>query len=130
MEKYSSFSDRIAIGLSVACTIHCLGLPVLLVLAPSLSALSILDDCAFHQWMLLGVLPTSLYALTWGCQKHRNFQILAAGFAGIAILVITAFWGHDLFGCKGERYMTLLGACVISSAHFLNYRRCQITACN
>ncbi|MFK7827972.1 MAG: MerC family mercury resistance protein [Oligoflexales bacterium] len=58
MEKYLAFSsDKIAIGLSIACTIHCLVLPALLVLAPSLSMLSILDDCAFHQWMMVGVLP-------------------------------------------------------------------------
>ncbi|MFK7826850.1 MAG: MerC domain-containing protein [Oligoflexales bacterium] len=75
-------------------------------------------------------LPTSLYALAIGCKKHRNFKILATGFVGISLLFLTAFWGHALFGCKGERYMTLLGSCFISSAHFLNYRRCQLKSCS
>ncbi|NRA45852.1 MAG: MerC domain-containing protein [Oligoflexales bacterium] len=130
MESFSKFGDKMAIGLSIACTIHCLAMPALLVLAPSLSAFSILDDCAFHQWMMVGVLPTSIYALSMGCKNHRNLPILATGILGISILFVTAFWGHDLFGCKGEKYMTLLGSCVISCAHFLNYRRCQVKSCS
>ncbi|MEM7383277.1 MAG: MerC domain-containing protein [Bacteroidota bacterium] len=130
MKNFRNYTDKIAISLSLLCTIHCLVFPILLVLVPSLTALSIMDDCLFHQWMLVGVLPTSLFALTVGCRKHRQWPLLILGLAGVSLLSLTAFWGHDLFGCKGEKYMTLFGSCLVVIAHFLNYRQCQKRSCH
>lgn len=71
MRSGQSIMDKFAIGLSLACAIHCIVLPVLLVMLPSLAALQ-LDDEAFHIWMVAAVLPSSIYALSMGCKQPAN----------------------------------------------------------
>ena len=58
--------DRAAIGISALCIAHCLVLPVALVLAPSVTLLTVLNDELFHKLLILLVLPTSIFALTLG----------------------------------------------------------------
>lgn len=120
--------DKLAVGLSLICTVHCLLLPVALVMLPALAANTFGDE-SFHQWMLLAVLPTSLIALTMGCRRHLNFSVLAIGLPGLAILTLAAFFGHDLFGETGEKIASLLGASLIALGHFRNHRLCKKLQC-
>lgn len=120
--------DKAAIGLSMACAIHCLLLPVILALLPSLAA-SVFGDERFHQWLLIIVLPTSLFALGMGCQRHRNLGVLALGLPGLAILAMAVFFGHDLLGDAGEKIASLLGASLIALGHVRNYKLCRDAQC-
>lgn len=117
-------SDKVAISLSALCAFHCLILPLLTVLIPSFAALPLQDE-AFHIWMIVAVVPISLFALTMGCKKHKNFSMLLIGALGLMILGVAAFFGHDLLGEKLEKGFTLVGALIIAIAHVLNYRLCQ-----
>jgi len=63
MKTAQAITDKLAIGLSLACSFHCLALPVLLALLPSMTALR-LDNEAFHFWMAAAVIPSSIFALT------------------------------------------------------------------
>lgn len=125
MTNYQNLADRFSISLSILCTIHCLGFPLFLALAPSLSALSILDDCVFHQWMALTVLPFSFFALYLGTKKHQKKQFFLTGSIGVGLLLLTAFFGHDLFGESGEKSMTLIGSVIVAASHLLNNRCCK-----
>lgn len=117
-------TDKVSIGLSLLCAIHCLVLPFILVLLPSLAALQ-LDDEAFHIWMLVAVFPTSVYALTMGCKRHKRYRLLALGAAGLTLLSFAAFLGHEIAGEYGEKILTVLGASLIAAGHFANFRLCQ-----
>ena len=117
-------ADRAAIGLSLLCAVHCLLLPIAVALSPTVAALGI-DDESFHQWMIVGVLPISVFALYLGCVKHRNYRILSIGVAGLLVLGLTILLGHETLGETGEKAMTLLGALLISISHWRNYRACQ-----
>ena len=44
-------TDRMAIGLSLACVIHCLALPIVLVAIPNFLAIYV-DSEYFHLWMV------------------------------------------------------------------------------
>lgn len=123
MKNFQALSDRTAIGLSFLCAIHCLALPVLLVLLPSLASLQ-LDNEAFHVWMVFAVLPISIYALTLGCKKHGRYWFMVLGFAGLALLV-SALLLEERVGEMGEKLLTLTGACLIAWGHFFNFRLCQ-----
>jgi len=131
MDKIQTTSDKMAISLSALCTFHCLILPILTVLIPTIAALPLQDE-AFHIWMVAAVVPISLFALTMGCKKHRNFSMLLTGALGLVILSVTAFFGHDLLGENLEKVFTLFGALIIAVAHMWNYRLCrrQSTACD
>lgn len=122
-------TDKTAISLSLLCTFHCLATPLLIALLPVLSGLS-LENEAFHLWMVVIVLPISLYALTMGCKKHQRKQVLVVGGIGLFILVMTVILGHEILGDVWEKILTVLGSGFVSVAHIRNYRLCQSQCCH
>lgn len=126
--NHQTLTDRMAISLSFLCTLHCLALPVLLAVVPSLTALS-LDDEAFHLWMLAAVVPISGFALAVGYRTHNSYQVLAIGSLGLLVMILAALLGHDWLGDAGEKMLTVLGASVIALAHYLNQRLCRQQDC-
>ena len=128
MKNIQAFADKTAIGLSFICTIHCLALPLLVVMLPSIAALN-LEDEAFHLWMLIAVVPTSLFALTMGCKKHKKYPVMLLGIIGLAILIAAALLGHDVLGENGEKIFSVLGASFIALGHLLNHRLCRHMNC-
>lgn len=128
MKSASITLDKLAISLSLICAVHCLLLPVALVMLPTLIATQLEDD-HFHQWMLLAALPTSLIALTSGCRRHLKFSVMAMGLMGLSILTLTAFFGHTLLGETGEKIASLLGASLIALSHFRNHILCKRLQC-
>ena len=128
MKPTSTTIDKAAIGLSLICAVHCLLLPVALVMLPALAA-STFGDERFHQSLLIVVLPTSLIALTMGCRQHQNTSVIAMGLPGLIVLTLAAFFGHDL-GENGEKIASLLGASLIALAHLRNHTLCRSLHCD
>jgi len=127
MRALQVITDKLAIGLSILCAVHCLVLPLMLVMLPSLAALQ-LDNENFHTWMLIAVLPASILALTMGCKKHKHYRLLILGFIGLALLVMAVILGEAVIGEWGEKALTLLGAGFVVIGHVLNFRLCQTHA--
>ena len=121
-------SDKTAISLSILCALHCLALPVLVVMLPSLTAWNLASEEA-HLWLLVAVIPISVYALTMGCRKHRQFNIMFLGLICLALLIIAAWLGHDILGEIGEKTILTIGAAVIALSHLLNQRQCRRVSC-
>lgn len=128
VNKFGLLLDKTAIGLSAICAIHCLALPVALALLPSLALLPVADE-SFHLLLVWLVLPTSVVALALGCKRHQQWQVLAWGIAGLAVLVFAAALGHDLLGENLEKWTTVAGASLVATGHVLNYRHCQTADC-
>ncbi|WP_133406104.1 MerC domain-containing protein [Parashewanella tropica] len=124
MNSFQSTSDKASIALSLLCACHCLFLPFLLLLFPTLVALPMGDE-AFHVWMLAAVVPFSLFALYRGYKVHNTKVIPLVGLFGLLILVFTAVFGHDLFSETFEKVFTLIGALIVAGSHLANYRKCQ-----
>lgn len=118
-----TFTDKLAIGLSLLCAVHCLAFPLAMIWLPSIAALK-LDGEAFHVWMLVAVIPTSVYALTMGCMKHKRYQLLFLGFIGLAFL-ISAVLLEETVGVSGEKWLTVIGATLMAIGHYLNFRLCS-----
>ena len=121
--------DRMAIGISIVCALHCAVLPFALVLLPVLASFP-LEDERFHQAMLWFIIPSSGTALMLGCRRHKDRLALAAGGLGLLVLVSAAIMGHDLLGHLGERLVTLIGAVILSWGHWRNYALCRGGACD
>ena len=116
--------DRVAIGLSLLCAIHCIFLPLSLILIVFPVPLT-LDDEVFHKLLLVGIIPISLVALTLGCRKHKQYRVYLFGVVGLLILGLASFLGHDHLGELGEKTMTAIGGVVLALGHFGNYRLCR-----
>ena len=116
--------DKAAIGLSFACALHCLAVPLFLAIFPS-SALSGLGDERIHLGLLALIIPISVFSLTLGCRVHRNLTVVAVGVTGICILCFAALLAHDIGGESLETAGTLLGSSIVALSHALNFKSCR-----
>jgi drug/metabolite transporter (DMT)-like permease len=128
MKQLQTIADKTAISLSFICTLHCLAVPFAVALLPTFATINLEGD-AFHLWMLIAVIPTSLLALSMGCKKHRDYRVLLLGITGLSLLILAAFFDHDLLGESAETAVTVLGACIIVAGHLLNHRLCEHSRC-
>ncbi len=120
--------DRLAIGLSGVCAIHCLISPLILVALP-VAAGTWLGGESFHLWLLLFILPLSTTALTLGCRRHKDMAMMPLGVAGMALLILAVLLGTEWLGEGGERVLTLAGSATLIAGHMRNFRMCRASDC-
>jgi hypothetical protein len=111
--------DKAAVALSGLCLLHCLALPLVLLLLPFLGALS-LDR--LHGQMLIVVIPVSVVALLLGFRRHRSRLVLLAGVVGMVLLIIGGTLAHNRLGIDADRTLTIAGAVVLAFTHYRNSR--------
>ncbi|WP_234179472.1 MerC family mercury resistance protein [Sphingopyxis sp. NFH-91] len=121
----SRAADLIGVGLSLACLVHCLALPLLLLAAPALSAWLSLPE-SFHAVILLLAAPAAALALAEDRRHHRHCYPVAAAPIGLALLAagLAAHegWVGGLDPETGDRLFTTMGALALASAHIVNWR--------
>ena len=120
-------SDRFAMGISMACIIHCFFAPSLIVMSYGFLSFSV-DSEIVHLVLLLTTIPISLFALGLGYKNHKVLLYLLIGIAGLSVLTV-AFLLEDVFSQPLERFMTSLGASIIALSHFKNYKKCKEIQC-
>lgn len=115
--------DKVSIGLSLLCSLHCLAIPLLALLLPTASALS-LENEGLHNILLALVLPISCSALFIGYKQHKNLNVLLIGIVGLIILCTTFWLGHAVLGEVVEKSITIMASLLIMYSHYLNYTKC------
>ncbi len=124
MNLKSQTVDKFAIFVSSLCVAHCLVFPILAVLMPSFITLG-LESESMHFWMIITVIPSSIYALALGCKKHANTSVFLIGVLGLSCLLLAFALGGDVLGETGEKMLTVIGAIIIAFSHFKNFKLCQ-----
>jgi len=117
--KSPEILDKAAVALSGLCLLHCLALPIAIVLLP------FLNEVAIDQWhapMLLVVVPVSVFAFAIGFRRHGNHGVIAFGAAGMLLMVVGGTLAHYLLGTTADRILTVSGALVLAVAHYRNSR--------
>ena len=127
MYKTQENSDRFAMGISMACVIHCFFAPSLIVMSYGFLSFSV-DSEIVHLVLLLTTIPISLFALGLGYKNHKVLLYLLIGIAGLSVLTV-AFLLEDVFSQPLERFITSLGASIIALSHFKNYKKCKEIQC-
>jgi hypothetical protein len=102
--------------------IHCLVLPIILILLPTLTSTAFFSDERFHTWLLYVVIPISAFALVSGYFHHRNLFVVLVTSIGMSILVLTAFLGHAVLGDKGEVIASVFGSVLVAYGHIKNFK--------
>ena len=128
MLKTQMPSDRIAMGLSLACVLHCLLAPSLIVLSYGVSSFTIESEL-IHYLILLLTVPISIFALTLGYKNHKGVSFFVTGVIGMSVLILAVIMGEDILGDVGEKGLTLVGSIIVVYAHYSNYRTCQKLDC-
>lgn len=110
--------DGLAIGASAICLVHCLVLPALLVLVPTLGAVLSLPE-EFHLWALIFAVPTSALALASGYRRHRLLRPVAIAGVGLGLLALGVLAAPTEWV---ETALTVPGAVALAIGHALNWR--------
>lgn len=112
----TDWADRVAIGTSIACLLHCVGLPLLVAALPALSVVVVPES--FHLWVLAVAIPLALVALWHGRARHGRRWPLVVGVAGLTLLAAGAL----AFDHESEVPATVAGSLVLAMAHIANWR--------
>lgn len=109
--------DRIAIGISGLCAVHCLASAVLLALAASAGGLlfaPIVHEVGLSVAIMLGAL-----ALGRGVMQHGYMMPISIGALGLGVMAGAVSLPHD---GSGETLFTLVGVGLLALGHDLNRR--------
>tara|TARA_B100001057_G_scaffold90415_1_gene86625 strand:+ start:54 stop:446 length:393 start_codon:yes stop_codon:yes gene_type:complete len=128
MRNLQATADKSAIGLSALCALHCLLLPITVVLYPNTTSV-LPNDEIVHLSILFVVIPVSLFALFRGSQIHKRPSIFYFGVLGLIVLILALVAGHSIFGEYGEKILTLVGSGVLILAHSRNFKVCRDRGC-
>lgn len=109
--------DRLAIGLSGLCAVHCLASAVLLALAASVGGLLVAP--IFHEAGLAIAILLGAVALGRGIWQHGYMMPAAVGALGLGVMAGAISLPH---GDGGEVMWTLIGVGLLALGHDLNRR--------
>jgi MerC mercury resistance protein len=111
--------DRLAVGLSGLCLLHCVASALVVMLLAS--AGGVLLDPLIHEIGLAVAVLLGAAALGQGFVKHRDFFPLVVGLSGLALMAIATQVPHGLL----EIPLTIAGVTILAFGHFLNRRTVQ-----
>ena len=108
--------DRLAIGLSGLCLVHCIASAVLLTVLASAGGL--LLHPIFHEAGLVAALLVGTVGLGMGIRQHGFMMPSAIGSLGLGMMAGALTLGHG----GGEMIYSMLGVLVLALGHDLNRR--------
>ena len=112
-------TDKLAISLSFCCIAHCIILPLLILLFPSISSLWI-NNGQFHLYIVILAIPFSFFAMFKNLKKHNNLKCIIMAGIGFSLLFL-AVKMHDI-GLVYETTFTIIGAIILITSHLINIR--------
>tara|TARA_Y100000022_G_scaffold53913_1_gene45796 strand:- start:14 stop:424 length:411 start_codon:yes stop_codon:yes gene_type:complete len=112
-----TYLDRAAMWLSGLCLVHCLALPLAVLLTPTLSQWLEATETTTH-WILFGIaIPISVIALVQGYRRLRSVKTLLLGGIGLLLMLVAV---SHVFGREMEVLLTVIGVTAVLFAHLRN----------
>jgi MerC mercury resistance protein len=112
--------DQIGIGLSFACAIHCMALPLLVAVLP-LTGLGFLVQSPTEALLVLASPVLAAGSLCWGFRLHRRWHVFVVLSA--ALVLIGA--GRSLVDELYEIVLMVAGALLLVGGHLMNRHLCR-----
>lgn len=114
--------DRVGIGVSGICAIHCLLFPVFISVLPVFSIAPLINEWA-HPVFIVLLAPVVYFALK---RSHYDLKISFLLVSGLVFIITGWLAGHFWLGHTFEISVTLLGSVALIAGHWLNYRHHRV----
>ena len=122
MKRYFNHElvDTAGAGLSIACAIHCLAMPILVAVLP-LIGLGFLATERAELVIITGAIGLAIVSLAWGVRHHRRWRAL------LLLIVALAFIATARTAVEGafEVIIYSIGGVLLASAHLMNRHLCK-----
>ncbi len=115
--------DRLGIGLSGLCAVHCLLTPLALATL-SLWPVVFDPDAWLHPIFAVLLIPTTLMAVRLAV-RHRHARHIPMLLGGGLMLVLAAMVIGEVAGVVSEAAVTVLGSSLLITGHWRNGRACS-----
>ncbi len=122
--RFSNIWDKIGIGLSLLCLVHCLTLPMIILSLP-IMARFYLGNPIVHIGLAILILPVGLISFFKGFAHHGNWRPMALGSVGLVLISVTPMLVHVFNWTINESLMMIVGSVVLIIAHLKNRRACN-----
>lgn len=120
----TSIWDRLGIGLSGLCAVHCLLTSIALAILP-LWSMAFTLDAWVHPVFAALLIPTTLLALRRAVRHRHPWSVAVSLGAGLMLVLIALAAGHGAgAGAWAEAAITLLGSSLLIFGHWRNWRGC------
>jgi uncharacterized membrane protein YfcA len=126
--RFTIPADRLGIGVSALCIVHCLLTPILLSLSTVL-AHAIPSEERTHHFLSFIVAAFGLIALLNGYRRHRRIEVVILMGVGLFCIFAGAYCGEYLSSHSVEVLVTLFGSGFMIAAHRRNHSFCR-NACS
>lgn len=122
--RFSNIWDKVGIGLSLLCLLHCLMLPLVILSLPMMARFY-LGNALVHLGLALIILPVGLMSFIKGYLHHRSLRPLTIGAGALMIIALAPFAVHVLGWNLPEASMMIFGSITLIVAHLMNRRSCH-----
>lgn len=108
--------DRLGVGVSLLCLVHCLALPVI-----ASGVWLVIPHEDVHLWLFFVLVPLVLLSAIPGYRHHRRKSVLWLFGLGTA-MVAGALSLHAVVGPAGEVVGTVAGSLLLIAGHALSWK--------
>lgn len=116
--------DRIGMGLSLLCALHCLLTPLVILSLPILARYYLVHP-VFHLLLALAIIPVGLVAFIAGFRHHQNWIVFVLGVPGLILVSAVPYLVHGLGINLHEPSFMVLGSALLVLGHWINRRACS-----
>jgi hypothetical protein len=116
---YGARASAIGAGLSFACVIHCMAMPVLIALAP-FAGLELWLDGGFERALWGISVGLSLASLCWGYRVHRRANAFVPLVFALSILAVA-----EIAKDPWHAGFVAVAAVLLAASQRLNHRLCR-----
>lgn len=115
--------DRVGMGLSLLCALHCILTPLIILSLPILARYYLVHPI-FHLILALVIIPVGLIAFVAGYRHHRKWITFALGVPGLVLVSLIPYLVHGLGLKLPEQAFMVLGSGLLIAGHWINRRAC------
>lgn len=122
---YQPLLSRLSIFLSSLCVIHCLSVPVVIILLPAMSGFF---SSTLETVFILSVVPISAFGFFPKWLHHKNYGLLISYFSAVTLMLVSHFGFHH-FGFHNhltESFLLIIGAAVLGVTIYRNNRHTHV----
>lgn len=115
------WTHYIGVASSLLCLVHCLALPVLLVVFPTFTSIDLSVIDSFWEYVFVCMTIVSVFTIVQVHNTHKRFSMaLPLAFLGVVLLTIALYVGHE-----ASIYFLPTGSVLILCAHLFNLKYCR-----